>query len=411
MSGREPHNWAFRADDAAVLEALATGRHRESLREYFGSPAYRELSALALRAQRRPPALRGTRVLILPGIMGSRLCDARQVLWIDPERIGAGHLTRLRLPSREPIRPIGVLLNSYARLKLRLQIAGIEANFFSYDWRLGVDELGAALAARILNDGEPVTLIAHSMGGLIARIAAKQLAKHHVRRLIMLGSPNRGSFAPVQALRGTYRFVRKLARLDLRHSPEYLAENVFCTFPGIYHMLPALHGRSSVDLLDPACWPADGPVPDPALLRRVAAVRKRLARPDERMVHIVGVNRETVVAVKRTAAGFEYRSSMNGDGTVPAALAMLPDLDCYFVDESHGNLPGNAQVIRAIIDLVRRGSTGRLTRRFTPRRGRIAPVDDARLRAAGADKIDWRRLDSAQREAALADLDEGPAVL
>ena len=46
-----------------------------------------------------------------------------------------------------------------------------------------------------------------------------------------------------------------------------------------------------------------------------------------RMAQIVGVNRETVISVRRTAAGFEYGSNRNGDGTVPVSLAMLPALE------------------------------------------------------------------------------------
>ncbi len=401
--------WAFHADDAAVLDALAEGRHSESLREYFGTPALKELSELAAAAK-EAKTRGGPRVLILPGIMGSRLRDTK-ILWMDPQRIAAGRLKDLVLPSVKSIRPVGVLLFSYAKLKLKLAIEGFDARFFPYDWRLGVDELGATLAATIAAEGKSVVLIAHSMGGLIARIATRQLAKRYVRRLIMLGTPNLGSFAPVQALRGTYPFVRKLSRLDRRHSPEYLAEEVFRTFPGIYHMLPLTRGRANVDLLDPGCWPSDGPKPDATLLGQVARVRGRLVAPDERMTHIVGVNRETVVEVRRTRSGFEYGSSVNGDGTVPVAMAVLPKLKSYFIDESHGNLANNSQVIRAIIDLIRRGSTRELARRFVPLRHRLTRTDDARLRTVSAGKIDWRKLNSAQREAVLADLDGEPALL
>jgi hypothetical protein len=73
----------------------------------------------------------------------------------------------------------------------------------------------------------------------------------------------------------------------------------------------------------------------------------------------------------------------------------------------HGNLANNAQVIQAAIDLVRHGRTGALPRRWSRRRDPLRSVDDAQLRRDGRRKIDWRRLNSAQREAALADLDSG----
>jgi pimeloyl-ACP methyl ester carboxylesterase len=403
--------WAFHATNASVFRALARGRHSGSLREYFGTQPFEELTALA-RAATNAKRKGGPRILIVPGMMGSRLSDVgrggapARVLWIDPRRIAAGHLTNLKLPSARSIRPRGVMLPSYAKLKLRLAIEGFAADFFAYDWRLGIDAIGARLAASIAAAGEPTVLIAHSMGALVARIAVKQIAKRLVRKLIMLGAPNRGAFAPVLALRGTYPFVRKLSRLDLRHSADHLAAHVFCTFPGLYQMLPPDRADLAVDLLDARGWPSSGPQPDAALLGRVAEVRAAMAAPDARMVQIVGVNRETVVSVRRTAAGFEYGSSMNGDGTVPVSLALLPGLEAYFADEAHGNLANNSLVIDALIDLVRTGRTRALSQRFEPGQGALSQVDDAQLRSMVDDgKIDWRRLDSAQREAALAELE------
>lgn len=408
-------DWAFHADDAAVFEALAKGTHATSLREYFGTPGYAELTQLAAAA-RQAKHREGPRVLILPGIMGSKLGRPGrphappQVLWIDPLAIADSSLLDLALPKGRTLAPLGVLLFSYARLKLRLQIAGFETGFYPYDWRLSLDESGSALAAHIAAVGEPVHIVAHSMGGLVARMAAAKLPKRYVRKLILLATPNLGSYAPIQALRGTYPFVRKVATLDLVHTPEFLAANAFCSFPGLYQLLPVRLGRSGTDIYDAARWPAHGPAPDARLLAQAESARGGLAPADSRMRHIVGVNRETVVDVRRRGNEFEYDLGMDGDGTVPLALARLPRLDTYYVEETHANLANNALVIRAVIDLLRRGRTRLLPRRWRSKRARLRRTNDAKLRRNDGGKIDWRRLNSAEREATLAELDDGHAT-
>ncbi len=80
---------------------------------------------------------------------------------------------------------------------------------------------------------------------VVARAGFKRLADsggeddRRVQRLIMLGTPNNGSFSPVQALSGTHSMVRKVAAVDLCNSHEDLVNQVFNTFTGLYQMLPA----------------------------------------------------------------------------------------------------------------------------------------------------------------------------
>ena len=73
----------------------------------------------------------------------------------------------------------------------------------------------------------------------------------HVERVVLLGTPNQGSFAPVQVLRGTYATVRKIARLDGATTAECLTEEVFNSFPSLYQMVPTAGGKGVADLLDP----------------------------------------------------------------------------------------------------------------------------------------------------------------
>jgi pimeloyl-ACP methyl ester carboxylesterase len=401
-------DWAFHADDGAVLEALADGTHAASLRAYFGAAGYAQLGLLAADGRRK--LRHGPQILILPGIMGSKLGTASRrrnaggMVWFDPAAIATGGLRDLALPEGRRLVPRGVLLFAYARLQLRLRQQGFDAVLHAYDWRLGLDELGRTLAARIAGSRRPVILIGHSMGGLVARMALGMLPKRSVRKLILLGTPNFGSFAVAQALRGTYEFARKVSRLDLEHSPQYLARRVFHTFPGLHQLLPAGEARNVANLCTRASWPAKGLTPDERLLAQIAPVRARLAPPDERVVQIAGVNRATIVNVHRKEQQFEYEMGWRGDGTVPLALALLPKIRTYYVDELHARLPCNGDVIRAIIGLVRSGRTRALPQRWHSRRDALPRTDDAALRRAARGKIDWRALDARTREAVLADL-------
>ena len=393
-------DWAFHAGEAAVLAALGSGRHAASLTMYFGADGYRELAALA--ALPVPATRPGPKILVLPGIMGSRLGGTPTpsrpagVVWVDPQSIAAGGLLDLALPRGRELRPMGVLLYAYAKLLLRLRLGGFDASFHAYDWRLGLDELGATLAARIRAGGEPVSLIGHSMGGLVARMALTQLPRRLVRKLILVGTPNFGAYSPLMALRGTYPFVRKMTSLDPAHTPEELAARVFHTFPGLYQLLP--DGIA-------ATWPGDGPALDRALLREIAPTRARLAPPDARMVQILGVGRRTVQAVRLTKkAGFEYQAGMGGDGSVPLKLAALPKVRSFYVNELHARLVANDLVIRALGELLRRGRSRALPTRWRNRDPSIERFNDADLRAAKESKIDWNGLGLEGRAALMAEL-------
>ncbi len=397
----------FNADEAQLRQQLRSGRNRESLQGYLGADQYRELQALALAAERRRTR-GGPRVYVLPGIMGSRIGRARSgllpddLLWVDPIEICAGRLLELALPRGNRFRALGVMLLSYLKLKLQLEIAGFDAAFHPFDWRQNIDALGRELHERVRRDGaKRVSLVAHSMGGLVSRAAVALDRDRKIDRLIMLGTPNFGSFAPVQALRGIYPAVRKIAALDLRHSAEDLARKVFTTFPGLHQMLPAPERFDGVDLYDAAMWPADGAVPQRTLLKDVARVRKTLAPTDERFTLIAGVDQETIMDLTRVDGSFEYRAGNQGDGTVPLDFALLPGCRTYYIQESHASLVNNNTVVSATIDLLRGETTARLPDEWRRTREATRTVSEAELRGQFTEKRPWGEIGLEERRAIL----------
>ncbi len=403
----------FAWSDQQIEQWLVEGAHAAELGAYFGAGEYLALKMLARRAHRAPLAADALRVLIVPGIMGSQLGLRRaaplpnDIVWLDPFDIQQGRLTVLRVGGGAPVVALGAVLYSHLRLKLALRARGFAAEFHDYDWRLGVAELGRALAERLAHN-ERIAIVAHSMGGLLARAALKYPHTRHVARLVLLGTPNRGSCAAVQALRGTYAVVRKVARLAAQPSAEALATEVFSSFPSLYDMLPTGDWSGGADLLDAAAWPRSGPQPRAELLSRARATQSLLAPPDARFAAIVGVGQETVTAVARRHDDFLYTLTRHGDGSVPAASAALSGAPCAYARVAHSDLTRDPLVAAAVVDFLKRGTTSRLPTRWKSASRAAARVSDAQLRRTHADKIDWSALSPEARRAFLENLNEPP---
>jgi pimeloyl-ACP methyl ester carboxylesterase len=388
--------------DEQVIAWLKSGENAAALSANFGEPEYRELRQLALAAARRR-VRGGPLVLILPGIMGSKIGTQGRmrddVLWLDPLEVIAGKLTELALPQGRKLRPVGVMLFGYLKLKLSLQLAGFNASFHPFDWRLGLDASARELGERIAGErANSVRLVAHSMGGLVARAALNGPHGKQIAQLVQLGTPNYGSFAPVQALRATYPTVRKIAAIDQHHTAEQLAARVFRTLPGLYQMLPAPERHPSLDFFDPRSWPRDELAPDAGLLEEARRVRDGLAPADERCCLIVGVNQETVVGARRAKDSFEYTLSRDGDGTVPRALAEWPNARTWYAEETHGGLTNSTLVGTAVVDLLNKNETKHLPSTMPRKRGGVVgKVKDSALRQRVARKVRWTDLSMESR--------------
>jgi pimeloyl-ACP methyl ester carboxylesterase len=407
----------FAWSDTDIEHLLVTGEHERDLAAYFGEHEYRELVALARRAAGVPLTDDAARVFVVPGIMGSQLGLKRQpplphdILWLDPIDIGVGRLSSLHLSAGTPIVPLGVVLYSYLRLKLNLRASGFAPVLYDYDWRLGVDRLGAALAERIRNEPvDRIMIVAHSMGGLVSRAALAQPGMSNVERLVLLGTPNFGSFAPLQALRGTYSVVRKIAGLASRGSPESLAGKIFNTFPSLYHMLPSAQCNGCADLFDPAEWPRSGPRPNRALLRDARDIQSKLVQADERISVIVGVGQETVTAVAKRRDDFVYTITRHGDGTVPAVSAGLPGARNHYTLAAHSDLTRDAIVAMAVADLLHTGKTEHLPSKWKSNSAAQAQISDRQLRRMHTGKVDWAGLEPDERREFLENLNEPPKL-
>lgn len=361
---------SFELSDAEVEDFLRTGDQPALMEDLFGPEGYTELRALARQAASRS-VRGGERVLILPGIMGSRLGvrllgAIPNIIWVSPADIALGRLAELELaadgsPGR--IEPLGVISFAYMALKLRLRAAGYDADFAPFDWRRDIRALGADLATLIDGDGRDTHLVAHSMGGLVAR-AALASSPSKLRRVVTLGTPNFGSYSPVQAFRGVHSVVAKLDFLDRFHNQEELAA-IFGTFRGLIQMMPSPRFRPE-DLFSPGTWPTSGSRPADGMLAEARRAQEELPLPTRDWFQVIGVNNETVMraTVQDTAQGreFVYETSLDGDGTVPVDLARLKDFPAWVTTAAHGSISNSASVAKAVDSLLATGDTTELTR-------------------------------------------------
>ncbi|HMF58147.1 MAG TPA: CHAT domain-containing protein, partial [Pyrinomonadaceae bacterium] len=360
----------------------------EAMRQYFGDEEFEYLRNLADHAQSmRTRAGTLGNLILLPGIMGTNLESVerdgdRDLIWVNILRMAWGQVGRLKLTadgkrdadSGFKIAPSVIDKRTYARAVVYLG-ARWRVLPFPFDWRKDIDVAADALADFIKanSNGQPVHLVAHSMGGLVCRnfirrhkdVWEKINDAEGTRggKLVMLGTPNYGSFAIPQAMKGTEKLVRWLEKADVKHDMNWLLA-VLNTFVGTYQMLPAPEKISETAQVIYRAENWKEPSVSADHLKRAIEFHAQLDEETvtpERMIYIAGCNRETLTGLRMVSPGeFDYTSDFNGDGRVPFALGILPGVRTYYVDEAHGDLPRNELVLTAVDEILSTGRTNTL---------------------------------------------------
>ena len=352
----------------------------------------------------KPPAERPA-LILLPGILGSHLKVDGQRIWLSLRMIGGLPQLAYQAGSAH-VQPDGVISDSYGALSAHLA-ASHHVIEFAFDWRQPIENearrlaevMDSALVDRAAT-GQPVRLLAHSLGGLVARTVELECPAIWQRwleragsRLLMLGTPNGGSFAPMQMLSGDDKLGNTLVAFGLPFQ-DHKARQIIAAMPGLMQL--------QASLLDPNLglgqrkkWQALADadlervrnfsnwhsgeiqrnayrwgIPPQEVLDAATALRMRLdAQRDgtlsafkDRLLMVVGSARSTPGGFEMNATeGLVYLDIPDtGDGRVTLDNALLPGVRTWRVDCGHGDLADAKGAFKAYLELLETGDTQRL---------------------------------------------------
>ena len=383
-------------DELARILAHPTTEEEKALRAHLGDQRYQRMHSMALKrsASRAVAAPSKGNIVVIHGIMGGELTVSNQggpgdLTWVSVFRIIRGWLDRLRLDAsgrhdfdpRYKVRATGIMKRYYGELLLSLS-ENWNVHPFWFDWRkdlvFAADELNLQISGWF-GDKAPVHLVAHSMGGLVARTFIKKYSDRWNAmwdrpgngraggRLVMLGTPNHGSFAIPQVMTGIEDLVIKLGRVDLRHSREELLET-FNSFVGSYQMLPSPLVLPAIkDLYNAGTYSGFNVNVSQQHLDTALQHHNFLSDvvDTQRMIYVAGYDQPTFSGIRdfRKLNSIDgYEATMNGDGRVPHQLGLLKARDgrnvpTYYIKEDHGDLSANPRILRSLDDLLATGQT------------------------------------------------------
>ncbi len=402
--------------DGLISSTLPTGYQTIGPLSWAGVEAGGDRAAQ--RAERPEPDRPA--VFVLPGILGSNLKVDNQRVWLSLRIVGGLGRLAYRADHTDRVLPDGPISPVYGKLIEHLR-GSHEVIPFAFDWRRPMEQEAARLADAIEaaldarnQSGQPVRLLAHSMGGLVARTVqlvrpalwARMMA-HDGARLVMLGTPNGGSWVPMQVLSGDDTFGNALSALG---SPlaDHRARELMAEMPGFLQLQaglldPALkldqaetwarlakddfarvqaasvwHQGSGEAVQGAFLWG----VPAQAVLDQALALRRKLdAQRDgalagfaAKLALVVGQAKYTPVGFELGEQGLVYLDAADGgDGRVPLASALLPAVKTWRLDAEHGSLPSTKVAFEAFVELLGSGHTQRLEPLETAR-GEATPM-------------------------------------
>ncbi|MEN1784927.1 MAG: CHAT domain-containing protein [Bacteroidota bacterium] len=337
-------------------------------------------------------------VILIPGIMGSTLATQGKDRWIQMRELNDGAIVEHLTIGNTAVEASGVVEKFYGKMGHYLS-SHYDVITLAYDWRKSLTDAAESLKNQLvtLQNKAPgkVHIVAHSMGGLVVRQCMMDhpevWATHQKRRknkLVMLGTPWRGSYLIMEVLTGHSRRVKQLAMIDFDHDRKELLK-VFWNYPGVFELLP-LEENNNRPFWDPQFWKAldakanlkhmPNPNSHKRSLNAFKAYRERTMSALEELedtpelfqnvFYICGQDKETVFdyTFKNRFLSknqkLVYRGTSKGDGSVTWKTGIpkpLVDSDrLYYTHTTHGDLANEPYIFEGVVDLLQNGTTASL---------------------------------------------------
>lgn len=332
-----------------------------------------------------PPSGTKPIVILLPGIMGSNLTQKDKEIWLHYGRILTGGLIKLGYSNVNKIVADSVVKTSYNKLYKWLS-GKYDVVVYPFDWRKPLPECANEFNIKIkslLKVGQPIKIIGHSMGGLLARDFIlnhddtwQDLKASKGFRMLFLGSPLGGSFRIPSVLFGEDAIIQKLSKLDLFHTKKSLLK-MFSKFPGILALLPLTTDPKN-DFAKIETWEnmrtyfgkSDWPLPPQSDLDYFKNYRDNILKKRDEidyssMVYIAGKDKMTPCGYyldkipPKKQLYFLYTSE--GDQSVTWASGIPKQLieanAVYYSRITHGALANEPDIFNAIEEILSTGQT------------------------------------------------------
>ncbi len=394
-SGSEVNHFSYFKNDETV-RMLAAGLLRSDgsdggFRPISLAPEKEPARAILKRAPQGPLPV----VFVLPGIMGSTLEADGDEIWLGKLNLMLGKFGKLEV--NRDVTPKEPFQEYYGELIKRLGETH-EVVPFPYDWRRSILKAGEALAKQVntkldeiqqRGTNQPVRILAHSMGGLVARAMMAQnpevwrrMTAHSGGRLVMLGTPNGGSYEIVRLLSGYATTLQQLALLDFTRDWAELLE-LIVRFPGVLELLPIDNDYQyfGMDIWqefqkhDDDMQLMKSPLPNRDDLLQARRTWETILAPPldpERTLYVAGQAKETPVAwrletekdpehIQPDRHVIAFEATARGDGKVPWDTGIPQNVKTWYLPEvEHGDLPAHEEAFPAYMELLQNGATARL---------------------------------------------------